>query len=250
MEIVIHPKQSNFNGIKCVESVDPKRINELLDFELQDDVERMQLRRYKKLIESGQKIQYKHSKNHNIGRVFSRNSLSLQSFRREIRWYLVHDTYIDIDMVNAYPTILLELCKANLKQNQYKHLQKYVENRNAILSKLKCSRTKAKMLFITLLHGGSIDRWRRDYNCENVDISKVKPSYFGNEMRNLINMFHKQNKHLGIKKPASTMSIVLQHYENMILEVVYDYLNKNQYISNNNCVLCFDVLVVTVITLE
>ena len=62
----------------------------------------------------------KDSKNNSIGRVFSKGALSLQSFRRDIRMYLTHDIYTDIDMANAYPTILLQLCKTNLKPKQYK----------------------------------------------------------------------------------------------------------------------------------
>ena len=104
----------------------------------------------------------------------------------------------------------MQLCKANLKPKQYKYLQSCVENRNAILGKLKCPKNKAKMLFITLLHGGTVDRWRSECDCQNVDVSKVKTSQFSNEMRNIINIFHKHKEHLGVKKPASTISIVLQ----------------------------------------
>ena len=244
MDIVIQKKESKFIGMKFREIVDIDSIDELLSFELQDEGEYKKLKRYKHLIQNEKHIIYHHSKNHNLGRVFSKNALSLQSFRRKIRWYLAHDKYTDIDMVNAYPTILLQLCKNNFKPKEYKHLQKYVENRNAILNKLKCDRAKAKMLFITLLHGGSIDRWRRDFNCENVDLSKVKPSFFSNEIKHLIKVFHKQNKHLAIDKSTSCLSIILQYYENMILEVVYDYLVDNEYIINNDCVLCFDGIMI------
>ena len=246
MEITIPKESSKFNNIELYEDIDVSRIDELLTFELKEETEYKQLQQYKKLIQAKKSVKYIHSQKNNIGRVFSKNGLSLQSFRKEIRWYLAHDKYDDIDMVNAYPTILLQLCKTNLKNSkEYKHLQSYVENRNAILNKLKCERRKAKMLYITLLHGGTIDRWRQECKCENVDVSKVKPSHFSNEMRKLIQYFHKHNKHLGIKKATTTISIVLQYYENKILEVVYDYLKKHNYINDNNsCVLCFDGLMI------
>ena len=77
MEITIPLEESKFNGITLKENIGTTRIDELLGFELQDESEYIQLKRYKQLISTNQPIKYQHSRNNNIGRVFSKCGLSL-----------------------------------------------------------------------------------------------------------------------------------------------------------------------------
>ena len=58
----------------------------------------------------------------------------------------------DIDMVNSYPVILLNLCQNNkLSCNVLKN---YIENRDLILDSFGDNRKSVKEMFLTILNGG------------------------------------------------------------------------------------------------
>ena len=122
MELVIPIKKSKLDNIKLTESVDKQRVKSLLKYELLTNYtdehgfkinEYSQLKKYMKGIKRNKiSVSYRHSKNAvKVGRVFADQGLSLQLFRREIRHYLVYDTYTDIDIVNCYYSILYQLCQ-------------------------------------------------------------------------------------------------------------------------------------------
>jgi hypothetical protein len=67
-----------------------------------------------------------------FARVYADKGLSLSTLVREIRNALAADYYWDLDMVNAHPTILLEMCKD--KSWVCKHLERYVNNRQKVLA--------------------------------------------------------------------------------------------------------------------
>jgi hypothetical protein len=46
-----------------------------------------------------------------VGRVYVANVLGLQGFSKDIRNALAAGLYWDVDMVNAHPTILVQLCQ-------------------------------------------------------------------------------------------------------------------------------------------
>ena len=95
------------------------------------------------------------------GRTFCRWSAGLQSLRKEIRHTLAKDYYIDIDIVNCHPVLLLQILKMK-KYKNIKYLSKYVSNRdeyiNLIIAKYNVSRDAAKQLFIRLMYGGSFHK--------------------------------------------------------------------------------------------
>ena len=45
-------------------------------------------------------------------------------------------------------------------------------------------------------------------------------------------------------KPNSVLSVYLQEYENLVLEVIYDWLNNNGYIEDKIATLCFDGIMI------
>jgi len=53
---------------------------------------------------------YKPGRGLNSGRLYANGGLSLQSIKRRIRHTVAGDLYDDVDMVNAHPTILAQLC--------------------------------------------------------------------------------------------------------------------------------------------
>jgi hypothetical protein len=69
-----------------------------------------------------------------IGRLY--NNTSIQTLPREIRYYLFKDEYVDFDMVNAHPSIMLLFCKEhNLKLNG--SLEEYVSDRSSVILQIK-----------------------------------------------------------------------------------------------------------------
>jgi hypothetical protein len=63
-----------------------------------------------KLIKNNKlRVKYARPK-YNLGRVYPAKSLSLCSIRRELRHTLAHGNYVDIDVANAHPEILNQLC--------------------------------------------------------------------------------------------------------------------------------------------
>jgi len=76
---------------------------------------------------------YKHSESSNNGRLYGMNSI--QSIDGIIRGFLLGETTTDIDMKNAHPHILEYICR--VRNIRCVHLTDYVNNRDAIVSKLK-----------------------------------------------------------------------------------------------------------------
>ena len=108
---------------------------------------------------------YTQSKLINIGRYFCKTSLQL--IDRVIRHTLCKDDYIDVDIVNCQPTILLNYCKLN--NIDCDKLEYYVENRTEIINKilenkLDLKYEDVKMDFITIINGGGIADYLKDDN--------------------------------------------------------------------------------------
>jgi hypothetical protein len=69
------------------------------------------------------------------GRRFAVGGLSLQSMPRLIRGTIAQEHYYDIDMVNAHPTIIKEICKRNNQATVY--LNAYIDSRELIIQELR-----------------------------------------------------------------------------------------------------------------
>lgn len=82
---------------------------------------------YSKL--KSKKVEYHYTARLKSGRRFAKNSL--QGLSRKIRHTIAKSIYYDIDIVNAHPTFLLQLCKTL----EFAHpiLEQYITNRDALL---------------------------------------------------------------------------------------------------------------------
>lgn len=96
---------------------------------------------------------------------------SLSVFRRAVRHTLSEDIYIDIDIVNSLPTILVAVAKTN--DYPLPKMTQYVENRQEILQSIQdihqVDKQTAKDLFISITMGGAYDGWieKNDENTSN-----------------------------------------------------------------------------------
>lgn len=222
--------------------------------------EKAQLEAYKKLIRYGKaNVTYNNLK-HGYGRVFPKKSLSLGTIAREVRHTISKGFYVDIDMYGAHHTILSQICKYN--NIECKYLNEYINNREEILNNVcneyDVDRSDAKTLFIILLYLGSFKSWAEKLELENVkELDFLKN--FSNELKaisvdisnankDLRNDVEKNNEKEAKKNKfwrSTIMSLYLQEYERRILEEVYTYLCHHNYIIDNDCVLCFDGIMIS-----
>lgn len=178
-----------------------------------------------------------------IGRLYSQNYYSLQYFTRYIRNALTENIYDDYDMQNAYPTLMLWLCKKYNLPTTY--LADYVKNREQILKRVQStkniSRDEAKKLFITFLMGDESQQSNILY------IKKLKREVHENR-KFLINKFpllkqaiiSKQEDRKNIYNlEGKVLSYILSSVENHVLMTIAQFY-KDRKIINNNCVLMFD----------
>lgn len=263
MEIILQTtiKTSVFEIKDFEEDISTDILNKLINSDLLNTIEwtsgnitfeneKQQLQMLNRLIKNNKlKVLYKRPK-YGLGRVYPHKSLSLCSLRREIRHTLAFGNYVDIDVANAHPEILNQLCLNNNIKTKY--LNQYVSNRDAILKETMetydCDRDEAKQLYISLMYYGAFESWKLSANKEPTDFIYN----FVNELKiisqKFINVNHEivkivkalQKKNL----KGSVMSIILQEKERVILECVYNYLINKKIIIKNDCVLCFDGIMV------
>lgn len=203
-------------------------------------------------------VKYHFSKDlRDFGRLYAENSLSLQSFKREIRHCLSKEYYYDIDMVNCHPRLILQYCKKN--NIEHEELENYVNNREKILEKIQrkhlCNRDKAKDLMLRLCYLGKYvieEENEETGRCEEVEPqSKVREVVrFQKEMKDIASSVCdiEEKTYAMVKKDptkenkkSSTLSITAQVLEHKCLMAIYDYITKQGYKVG---ALCFDGLMV------
>lgn len=262
----IQEKVSELNKLETTEYIDKQLLKTIIDCvelgqtkykTLYKNEKEFLLKIYNKLTEKKNelKVTYNNSPEINIGRVYPLNALSLSQIRRPLRHTLAENNYIDIDIKNAQPSILEQICIFN--KIDCPNLTKYINDRELILKETQelynCTREQAKELFIRLMFLGKFNCWVKD---ENI-INKIPTDYIKlltNELFNIAQFiikenieFHNINKKRASYPESSTMSFYLQNIECMILEVIYKYLkSKNLYGTNKlpKVILCHDGLMI------
>ena len=165
---------------------------------------------------------------HRWGRVFPSKSLGLTCFPKKIRNTLIKDNYIDLDISNAQPSILYNICISN--DIPCPILTEYINNRENILKEViecfKVSRDDAKTLFLRLSFFGTVDGW-----CSDLNIKKSKCKFVNNYVKELTVIateIKNKNKELydtarrqNTSNPiGSFFSLYLQEYETRIMDCV------------------------------
>ncbi len=230
--------------------------NLLLTSSIQNDIyenEKQQLLKYATIIKHGHaSVKYIKSKGNAYGRVNPKNALGLFAFRRSIRHTLAKTKMVDIDMQNAHPVILLNICKKN--NIQCAILNDYVKNRDQHLEQIKKSysvtRDTAKTLFIQLMYFGKYTSWASENNITKKPLKFI--DQFSEELQKIGNEIIKHNSEIQkiVEKKkthnqtGSIVSYFLQEYENRILESIFKYCISNKIINDNIAVLCADGLMI------
>jgi hypothetical protein len=183
------------------------------------------------------KVRVEYRQKEGRGRQRAIRSMSLQTLPREIRQTIAEEFYIDIDMVNAVPVILLHLCSLN--QLETPHLKTYILEREKKLSELKMKREQAKMTYIKVMNGGGLPRGATDHLHDFKDeMEKIYDFFikkYPTEYKKHTEQREAENKNYNFK--GSFISSFLYDIENNILMDMYKYFG-----SPTNAVLCFDGL--------
>eukprot|EP00944_MAST-04C_sp_MAST-4C-sp1_P005339 g5339.t1 len=202
-------------------------------------------------------VNYRHPKS-GYGRVQAKKAFSLGVLRKEVRHTLCEGgDWLDFDIVNCHPTIFLQVCNghgilAQALQNYCNHREKCLEEVCTLFTDgfTPANRDKAKNLFIRILYGGSEKKWLKEYN-----LTGPVPSCL-TELKTELSLINKNlqsfNSRLvaAVKKmePKDTdrsfMSYYAHEWERRILECVYEMMTDRKYIVNNDCVLCYDGIMI------
>jgi P4 family phage/plasmid primase-like protien len=278
MQTKINFRDSSLNNLICYETVSINTLELLINSNVLKENfrnpyvtyknEKQQLIKYKSNIQSemnGQaKVKVQYVRKFNIGRVNPLQSLGLHSIRREIRHTLAKPFYTDIDIINAHPNILEQLCNKLGIETSY--LNDYNNKRNEIIMNVmenyNVSKDQAKNLFIRIIYLGFYEKWATDNQINKEPTKFIKK--FIEEIENIadeIYSSHKDlakklkkisddnddvyNEHEGKRKTKSRlMSYLLQEIECQCLEIIYDYCVANDYIENGDVVLCNDGIMI------
>lgn len=236
--------------------IDINRLNECLKEEYINVINPETLNKIKRL----KKIM---TRNNARGRTYYQGSPNLKCFGRkycneslqlvwaEVRNALVYDKWEDIDMKNAHPTILNQLCQ-KLGINCPK-LNEYVNNRDKYLKDIMdnygCNRRHAKNLFIMAVYGSSFNTW----NTTELPKTQFLEEFY-KERDNILNLFWNMNtfvrkniiekknfkinldgydeeikKTISTNPKASLLSLTLQIEEDYILNEAINFFSKLNY---------------------
>lgn len=273
LNLSIEFKKSLFEDIEFTEKPNVEAINKLLKSTLLKEItnkmvlesystEQELLKTYISLLDYNNllKVKYKRKTYQRYGRVYPANKIGAILLRKEIRQTLYKHNMTDIDIVNAHPTILYQLCIQN--NINCKYLEKYVLNREKYLNELmemyEITREQAKDLMIIIMYFGSIKKWLNDNNIKNRELNNFCIKFI-NELNSITDTIILKNQkfYKSIEKKnendptknnkASFLSSYLQEHEERILESIYLYCKNNNYIKDNVCSLCYDGIMIETI---
>jgi len=235
-----------------IETVNVERLNTLIEHKSLAEVERKQLKAYRKKVVDGS-VQVTYQKRLDMGRRYADNSLSLQNFKKNIRHSLCYDNKMDMDMVNCHPVLLSQYCKKN--GIMCDRLDDYILHRDSRLQELMttCSinRNLAKDFVLCVMYLGFQSDFMTTWG-----ITTMPPSWldeFQVSMKKISDMIVALNPAIHKKvsackdkerknKIASTVSYVAQILEDDILMSAVGKLTELGFKVET---LCFDGVLLT-----
>lgn len=257
-------KQSKFNNLEVYEPVSRELLEKLINSSLLKKTfnnklskkyfnhEFQQLKEYlshKTNDEEILKIKVKYTQSIPYGRVNPEKSLGLHSLRREVRHTIARDYLTDIDIKSCHYFIAEQLCKNIDDSIDLSAIEEYNKDptkyREELQKTYKCDKDTAKSLLLALLNGGGEEQWAEKNKIDKSIKLPKKVQILKNQCRtigeviynnmsdsliNLISTKKQTNEQYKIKKAC--IAYTLQHYENLILEVIHNYCLENKIISD------------------
>ena len=193
-----------------------------------------------------------------IGRMFGKdvkgNPINCaQSMKRIIRNTLFHDQYVEIDMVNCHPTIMVNM----FEHVAAPYLLSYVENREAVFTKYPEIPPLVFKKVVGALLCNCSDYFGLHGDMASHHLQTVRQCRFFSALRCDIANIHDELKRMypdytkmihadkDCKNPLGrTMAIFLQDIENDILMTMVDYIQHHCENTCDNLVLIYDALLV------
>lgn len=210
-------------------------------------------------------VKYYYDKKKEIGRVYPMKSLSLCNLRRGLRHHLALNNYVDIDIVNCHFKIADEIF--NKDEIKFPILHDYVINRNHYLKALGdhfksdgyCEGLdyqkpddydSLKECFLRKLYYGTYESWRNELSLPPFEapefILKLEKEFDGiaeiikTNNPKWLDMVNAKSFNVN----GTIVSWFLQEHERRVLEKLFEFLHKKKQIKHNNCVLCFDGIMI------
>jgi phage/plasmid-associated DNA primase len=142
-----------------------------------------------------------HLARHKWGRAIPADNLSLSVFHRPTRHRLASDAYIDIDMINAQPTMVSEICRHH--NTPCPRLNEYVADpksaRENIMKHHNCKKDAAKRLILRIMFGGTYDAWIKEYDIkENATKRLESVMEIEKETKAIMEIVYNANQHMKI----------------------------------------------------
>ena len=138
IQITITKQKNKLQGIELEEKINKYIICQLLNTDLiinNDEYnEEKHIKDLKKEIKDDMKSVKYETKGITWGRVYPVDNLSLSTIRRQLRHTVAFNSHKDIDIENAHPNILEQICKTN--NISCEKLSYYIHNRNELLISL------------------------------------------------------------------------------------------------------------------
>lgn len=135
---------------------------------------------------------------HGWGRICPDKWLSVSIFHRPTRHTLCSDKYVDLDMVNAQPHVVNEICKLNgiINANWQRYCDDPKKFRHAVANHYGCSYDAAKRLFLTLSFGGSYATWLHDENISPEAPLLTEVTTLEEEIQEVIDLVYEYNREI------------------------------------------------------
>jgi len=201
LSLHVTAQDNTLDKIVCYEPINPETLDKLIHSTLLQLVpnkhvttvhanEKVQLLKYQQLINDDDMAVVKYNRSMKYGRSNPNYCLGLFMIRREIRHTLAGDSFVDIDIDNAHPSMLCQICESN--DIKCDILKSYIEDRQMWFDLVvkhwniaDCDKVKEnssnlkdipKNLFIRLMYSGGHKKWVDDWGLDkNIPVhSKIQ----------------------------------------------------------------------------
>ena len=161
---------------------------------------------------------------------------------RKVRHTVAAGTYVDIDLVNAFPVLLLHMCRTAGVECPY--LNEYVGDRERLLQALRCGRETAKETYLSVMNGGEkafrslheqgqttehLEGFQQEMTRVYARFAELHPERYAETKARRTEQGQSFNHEAGL------VCRLLGELENEVLMTMWDFFGRPL-----DCVLCFD----------